>query len=279
MAKPFFFADKSLDLSQTQVMGVLNVTPDSFSDGGKFTSLDAATRQAELMISQGASIIDVGGESTRPGAAAISQQQELDRVCQVVERICTRFDTIVSVDTSTPEVMSEAIRLGAGMINDVRAFSRPGAMDAVCNSSVALCVMHMRGSPESMQNHPVYHSVIDEVSAFLLNRVELLLSRGVDKQRVVIDPGFGFGKTLAHNMQLLNHIDRLCGLGYPVLVGVSRKSMFGEILGKPVNDRLYGSLAAAALAARQGAKIIRAHDVLETKDAMRVVDAISRFCA
>lgn len=274
MHPPFFFADKSLDLSQIQVMGVLNVTPDSFSDGGEFVSLDTAIAQTDLMIQSGATIIDVGGESTRPGAEAISLQQELDRVCPVVEQMCAQFDTIVSVDTSAPEVMSEAIRLGAGMINDVRAFSRDGAIDAVCDSSVALCVMHMKGDPESMQKGPVYHSVVDEVTSFLSKRAELLISSGVDKKRILLDPGFGFGKTLEHNLQLLNNIGLICRLGYPVLVGLSRKSMFGAILEKPVNERLYGSLAAATIAAFLGAKIIRVHDVEETKDAMRLVDVL-----
>lgn len=258
-------------------MGVLNVTPDSFSDGGQFATLDSAIQQTELMIKHGASIIDVGGESTRPGAFSVSVQQELDRVCPVVERLGRCFDTVVSVDTSTPEVMSEVIKLGAGMINDVRAFSRTGAVAAVKHSKVALCVMHMRGDPESMQHRPSYHSVVDEVSAFLQTRAEELSAQGVDKQRIILDPGFGFGKTLKHNMQLLNHIARIRDIGYPVLIGVSRKSMFGEILDKPVDDRLYGSLAAATIAAMQGANIIRAHDVRETKDAMQVVDATLRF--
>jgi dihydropteroate synthase len=277
MAKLFKFADRTLDLSKTQIMGVLNVTPDSFSDGGKFSNVDAALKQAELMITQGASIIDVGGESTRPGAHKVGEQAELDRVCPVVKRISENFDVVVSVDTSTPKVMREVIALGAGLINDVRAFSRPGAIEVVKEGVVALCAMHMKGTPRTMQDQPKYGSVTDEVVSFLQERADLLMTQGVGGERIILDPGFGFGKTLAHNMQLLNNIGRLCALGYPILVGVSRKSMFSEILNKGVDERLFGSLSAASVAAYQGASILRVHDVAESRDAALVIDAIRCF--
>ena len=268
---------RSLDLTQTHLMGVLNVTPDSFSDGGNFVGLDAALVQAEQMLVEGASIIDVGGESTRPGAARVSLQEELDRVCPVIEQLVSRFDAVVSVDTSTPEVMSQSLALGVGMINDVRAFSRPGAVDAVKKGTVALCAMHMRGEPDTMQFAPSYSSVIDEVISFLNDRVSVLSSNGILKSRIVLDPGFGFGKTLAHNLALLGCLEKFVALGFPVLVGMSRKSMIGEILDKSVDERVYGSLACAVLAAEKGAHIIRVHDVAATKDAVRVVDAMKRI--
>jgi len=274
MKKPFNFSQRVLDLSEAHVMGVLNVTPDSFSDGGKFNSLDSALKQTEKMIMQGATIIDVGGESTRPGAQKISNQEELDRVCPIIEKIISEFETIVSVDTSTPHVMAESIRLGVGLINDVRAFNQPGVVEIVKNSSVALCIMHMKGNPLTMQHKPHYDSVVEQVSDFLKQRVQSLVEEGVNPSRLILDPGFGFGKTLQHNLQLLNHISDFCELGYPVLVGLSRKSMFAEILDKPVDQRLFGSLSAAAIAAYQGACIIRAHDVQETRDAVLVVNAL-----
>ena len=278
MSENFSFGGRALDLAEIQVMGVLNVTPDSFSDGGQFTTLSSAMARAEQMILQGASIIDVGGESTRPGAAQVSTQEEVDRVCPVVEQLVKRFDVVVSVDTSTPMLMSESISLGAGLINDVRAFSREGAVDAVKKSSVALCLMHMQGAPVSMQKAPSYMSVVDEVYDFLQSTTADIVAQGVGPGRLLVDPGFGFGKTLQHNMQILNNIDHFIKLGFPVLVGLSRKSMFSEILNKPVDERLFGSLSGAVVAAYQGAKIIRAHDVGETKDAMRVVDVINK-CA
>jgi len=277
MNKQFNFAGQTLDLATTQIMGVLNVTPDSFSDGGQYTSIAAALHQTENMIQQGASIIDIGGESTRPGAQKISLQEELDRVCPVVERVVSNFEVVVSVDTSTPEVMAESIRLGAGLINDVRAFSRPGAMEVVTDASVALCVMHMQGNPLTMQSMPVYQSVTDEVAGFLRKRAEEMICQGVVSERIILDPGFGFGKTLQHNMQLLNNISQLCNIGFPVLVGLSRKSMFAEILNKPVDERLFGSVSAAAIAVYQGANIVRVHDVQETKDAILVVDILKRM--
>lgn len=274
MSQVFKFAGRMLDLSTPQVMGVLNVTPDSFSDGGKFSSIDSALAQAEQMIADGATIIDVGGESTRPGAKPVAPQEELDRVCPVAEAVLRNFDTVLSIDTSTPEVMKETISIGAGLINDVRAFTRPGAVEVVAGQDVALCVMHMQGKPDTMQQKPAYDSVVDEVGVFLKERIETLHMAGVEKERLILDPGFGFGKTLPHNLALLANIKYFVSLGFPVLVGVSRKSMFGELLGRDVDQRLAGSLSAATLAANQGAGIIRVHDVKETVDAMKVVAAV-----
>lgn len=278
VADNFSFGVRELNLADVQVMGVLNVTPDSFSDGGKFSSMSAAMNRAEEMILQGASIIDVGGESTRPGASQVTVQEEMDRVCPVVEKLVANFDAVVSVDTSSPELMTESLRLGAGLINDVRAFSRDGAIEAVKNSTAGLCVMHMKGTPLSMQQSPRYGSVVEEVCGFLKTATEHLISHGVSSSRLLIDPGFGFGKTMQHNLQILNNIHQFRVLGFPVLVGLSRKSMFAEILNKPVDERLFGSLAGAVVAAYQGAKIIRAHDVAETKDVVSVVNALNR-CA
>lgn len=279
MIKPFKFSTRTLDLSVTQVMGVLNVTPDSFSDGGQFIQPNIALKRASEMLEQGASIIDVGGESTRPGAKPVSLQEELDRVCPVVEAITKHLDVVVSVDTSRPEVMSEVIALGAGLINDVRAFTVPGAQDAIKHHDVALCLMHMQGTPLTMQHKPCYTSVTDEVVSFLRQRTDELIVSGVCKERLMIDPGFGFGKTLAHNLELLSSIQEFCALGYPVLIGLSRKSMFAELLNRKVDERLFGSIAGAVLGARQGANILRVHDVQETCDAVKVVDALNHFRA
>lgn len=269
------FANRGLDLRRVHVMGVLNVTPDSFSDGGRFSSRDAALRQAEAMMVAGASIIDVGGESTRPGAAPVTLEEEVARVCPVVEVLCGELGATVSVDTSSPALMSEAIRLGAGMINDVRAFQREGAVSAVKEyGDVALCVMHMQGEPDSMQQNPTYGQLLDEVSDFLKVRCEALLAAGVDRSRLVVDPGFGFGKTLTHNLLMLKHFDAFLALGYPVLAGLSRKSMFGALLGHEVDKRLIASVVGAALAAEKGASILRVHDVHETMDVARLVNAL-----
>ena len=260
-------------------MGVLNVTPDSFSDGGKFNSLDLAIKQAEQMAACGAAFIDIGGESTRPGAVEVSLDEELDRVCPVVEKISKNLDVVVSVDTSSPELMQESVALGAGLINDVRALQRDGAQSVALSLGVPVCIMHMQGSPEMMQNNPLYCSVVDSVIDFLTGRADQLVKAGFDPDKIIVDPGFGFGKTLEHNLQLLNKIEelataKLAGNKYPVLVGVSRKSMIGEILGKPINERVIGSVAAATIAAYKGASILRVHDVKETVDALSVVQAL-----
>tara|TARA_R110001592_G_scaffold341474_2_gene630576 strand:+ start:9166 stop:10005 length:840 start_codon:yes stop_codon:yes gene_type:complete len=277
MIKPFKFASRQLDLSITQIMGVLNVTPDSFSDGGQFNQLESALARAQGMVDQGASIIDVGGESTRPGASPVSVQEEMDRVCPLVERIANSLDVIISVDTSRPEVMAETISLGAGLINDVRAFTLPSAMELVAKHDVALCLMHMQGTPLTMQHQPEYASVTDEVFGFLSLRAQELIVAGVHSDRIIIDPGFGFGKTLEHNLALLSATGDLCELGYPVLIGLSRKSMFAALLDRQVDERLFGSIAAATIGANLGASILRVHDVQETVDAAKVVDAVRRF--
>ncbi len=266
-------AGKRLDLSQPAAMGVLNITPDSFSDGGRYLSLDAALRRAESMVEEGAAIIDVGGESTRPGAPPVSVQEELDRVLPVVERLARELPIPVSVDTSKPEVMREAARAGAGLINDVRALQMPGAVDAALVSRLPICLMHIRGEPATMQQEPRYSDVVSEVHAFLAERVQVCQAAGIPRERILVDPGFGFGKTLDHNLRLLRHLDRFTDLAAGVLVGISRKSMIGLLLNAPVDERLNGSLAAAVIALWQGAKIIRTHDVRETVQALYVCAA------
>jgi len=268
------FGGLAMDLSQPRVMGILNVTPDSFSDGGQFDQLDTALAQVERMISEGADFIDVGGESTRPGAAVVSEQQELDRVVPVIEGIRQRFPVAISVDTSTPSVMTAAAVAGANLINDVRALQREGALAAARESGLPICLMHMQGDPESMQNQPEYDSVVDEVASFLARRVADCQLSGIAKNRLIVDPGFGFGKTLEHNLQLLKELKQFRKLDLPVLVGVSRKSMIGQLLDKPVDQRLHGSLAAAVAAVLNGASILRVHDVGPTVDALKVTSAL-----
>ncbi|MBS3804561.1 MAG: dihydropteroate synthase [Oleiphilaceae bacterium] len=268
------FANHRLDMSRCHVMGVLNATPDSFSDGGRFSRLDAALGHALQMVSEGAAFIDVGGESTRPGAQPVPLQEELDRVCPVIEAIHAEMDVAISVDTSAPEVMEEAVRLGAGLINDVRALRQPGALEAAVASGVPVCLMHMQGQPGTMQAQPLYSSVSREVGVFLMERVRLLEEAGMPPDRILLDPGFGFGKSLAHNLELLDSLEQLQTLGYPLLVGMSRKSMLGHITGRDVLERLPAGLAAATIAAMKGASIIRVHDVKETVDAVKVVSAM-----
>ena len=263
-----------LDLSRPHVMGILNVTPDSFSDGGRFAQRDAALRHAEAMLLAGATLIDVGGESTRPGARAVSPVEELERVAPIVEAIACELDVIISVDTSTPAVMREASRLGAGLINDVRALQRDGALDAAADSGLPVCLMHMRGEPTTMQDNPEYADVVAEVCEFLHERMAACASAGITAERVILDPGFGFAKTLEHNLSLFKHLPRLHALGRPLLVGASRKSMIGKVLGHEVGERLYGSLALAALALSKGAHILRVHDVAQTVDVVRMIAAV-----
>ncbi|WP_166257753.1 dihydropteroate synthase [Marinobacter salicampi] len=268
------FAGHSLDMTRCHVMGVLNVTPDSFSDGGHFSRLDSALAHAHRLVAEGAAIIDVGGESTRPGARPVSVQEELDRVCPVVEAIRAEINVVISVDTSTPEVMGESKRLGAGMINDVRALQREGALEAAVTSGLPVCLMHMQGKPDTMQSYPRYSSVVREVTGFLMERVRVVERAGIDATRLLLDPGFGFGKTLGHNLELLKALGQMRALGYPLLVGMSRKSMLGEITGREVSERLPASLAVATIAAIKGASIIRVHDVRETVDVIKVVSAM-----
>ena len=263
-----------LDLAQPQVMGILNVTPDSFSDGGRFAARDAALRHAAEMVAAGATLIDVGGESTRPGARPVSPVEELERVASVVEAIAAELDVIISLDTSTPAVMREGARLGAGLINDVRALRREGALEAAADTGLPVCLMHMLGEPGNMQQNPHYQNVVAEVCDFLVQRMAACAEVGIPAERVVLDPGFGFAKTLAHNLSLFKYLDALHVLGRPLLVGVSRKSMIGQALGREVHERLPGGLALAALAVAKGACILRVHDVAETVDAVRMVAAV-----
>ncbi|MGK3120174.1 dihydropteroate synthase [Pseudomonas corrugata] len=266
--------NRVLDLARVHVMGILNVTPDSFSDGGRFGQLDAALRHAESMVAAGATLIDVGGESTRPGARAVSPVEELERVAPVVERIHRELDVIISVDTSTPAVMRETARLGAGLINDVRSLQRDGALDAAAATGLPVCLMHMLGEPGTMQDNPHYGDVTLEVGEFLVERMSQCALAGIPAERVVLDPGFGFAKTLDHNLSLFKHMEALHSLGRPLLVGVSRKSMIGNALGRPVGERLFGGLALAALAITKGARILRVHDVAETMDVVRMIAAV-----
>ncbi len=266
--------NRVLDLAQTHVMGILNVTPDSFSDGGRFNHLDAALRHAQAMVEAGATLIDIGGESTRPGAPVVSPLEELERVAPVVERIHRELDVIISVDTSTPEVMLESARLGAGLINDVRSLRRDGALQAAAATGLPVCLMHMLGEPGNMQDNPHYDDVAREVVDFLAERMALCAAAGIAAERIVLDPGFGFAKTLAHNLSLFKHMEALHTLGRPLLVGVSRKSMIGQALGRPVGERLYGGLALAALAMSKGARILRVHDVAETVDVVSMIAAV-----
>jgi dihydropteroate synthase len=256
-------------------MGILNVTPDSFSDGGMYNRKEAALAHARRMVEQGAACIDIGGESTLPGAQSVTEQQELDRVIPVVEALSRELTVPLSIDTSKPRVMSEAVAAGAGLINDVLALRAPAALETAATLQVPVCLMHMQGEPRTMQEAPVYGDVVGEVSEFLAARIEACLAAGIPRTKLLIDPGFGFGKTLQHNLSLLQRLPELQALAVPVLVGISRKSMIGALLGDaPVDQRSYGSLAAAVLAVLKGAVIIRTHDVRATVDALRVTAAI-----
>ncbi|RLK50833.1 dihydropteroate synthase [Alkalispirillum mobile] len=262
-----------LPLSRPLVMGVLNVTPDSFSDGGAFVSPETAIRQAQRLVAEGADIIDIGGESTRPGSQPVSVQEELDRVLPVLEAVSTRLDVPVSVDTCKPAVMSAAASAGAGLLNDVYGLRAEGAVQAAAATGLPVCVMHMKGEPRTMQHDPRYAEVVDEVREFLLERVRACEAAGIPRERLILDPGFGFGKTLDHNYRLLGRLDEITGLGMPVLVGMSRKSMLGGVTGRPLDQRLAGGLAAAVVAVTRGARIVRAHDVAPMVDALRVAGA------
>ncbi len=266
---------KSLDLTRPRVMGILNVTPDSFSDGGDFISPDRAVSHAEQMLLDGTHIIDVGGESTRPGADAVSEQEELDRVIPVIEAITEQLPVIISIDTSKPGVMREAVAAGAGLINDVMALQAPGSVEAAKELAVPVCLMHMQGQPRTMQNSPAYNDVVSDILDFFKQRIAVCTSAGIPGERLILDPGFGFGKTLEHNLTLLASLERFGEPGLPLLVGISRKSMLGTILdGAPADERLYASLAAAVMAVERGASIIRVHDVKPTVDALKVVNAV-----
>ncbi len=268
--------DRVLDLAEPVVMGVLNVTPDSFSDGGRYVELSSAVERGLRMAEEGAGIIDVGGESTRPGAAPVDAGEELERVLPVIERLAARLPVPISVDTSKPEVMRAAVAAGAGLINDVRALEAPGALEAAAESGAAVCLMHMRGDPRSMQDDPRYGDVVEEVRRYLAARIEACRGAGIGTARICVDPGIGFGKRPEHNLALLAALDRLADPAFPVLVGVSRKSLVGIITGRPAGERLAGSIAFAALSVMRGAAIVRAHDVAATVDAVKVASALGR---
>ncbi|MCK3657335.1 dihydropteroate synthase [Pasteurellaceae bacterium Pebbles2] len=266
--------NKTLDLSQPQIMGILNVTPDSFSDSGQFFAFDAAMRQVEKMLNAGATIIDIGGESTRPMAQEVSEQEELARVVPLVEAVHQRFDCWISVDTSKAVVMRESAAVGIDLINDIRALQEPNALETAVELGLPTCIMHMQGQPRTMQNNPQYHNVVDEVLEFLQKRTALCLQAGMKADNLIWDLGFGFGKTAVHNFKLLQQLARFAVQGYPVLAGLSRKTMIGAALDKSVDQRLIGSVAAALLAAQNGATILRVHDVEETADALKIWQAM-----
>jgi len=267
-------AGKSLDLSRPQVMGILNITPDSFSDGGDFFSPEQAVVHAARMVEAGAAIIDVGGESTRPGAPPVSVDEELRRVIPVIEALQASLSVPVSVDTRKPEVMQAAVVAGAGLINDVNALQAPGAVEQAAQLGVPVCLMHMQGTPESMQKQPEYGDVVAEVKDFLTGRASLCMQQGIAREQILLDPGFGFGKTTTHNLMLLQHLEQLVASGFPVLAGLSRKSMIGQVLGLPVDKRLYPGVALAVLAVWKGAAMVRCHDVRETLEAIRMCEAV-----
>ncbi len=267
-------AGKPLDLSEPQVMGILNVTPDSFSDGGQFLAADSALEQAQKMVADGAAMIDVGGESTRPGAAVVPVDEEINRVVPVIEAIQSELDIPISIDTSKPEVMRAAVNAGAGLINDVRALQVDGALSAAVELDVPVCLMHAQGTPQNMQDDPKYDDVLAEVKQFLIDRVAVCEQAGIAREKLILDPGFGFGKRARHNLRLMKHLSELMDLDLPVLVGISRKSLIGSMLNVSVDERLAGSLSMAAIAVWQGAKIIRSHDVRETKQAISLCNYV-----
>lgn len=265
---------RQLDLSTARLMAIVNVTPDSFSDGGQLSSQDLLLNRVRQLLADGADVLDIGGESTRPGAADVSLDEELARVIPAIELIRRVFpDVVISVDTSKAAVMRQAIAAGADLINDVRALQEPGALQVAVDSQVPVCLMHMQGAPRSMQHQPVYQDVVTDVSQFLLDRAGQCEAAGMQRQQILLDPGFGFGKTLQHNYQLLATLPDLLAHGYPVLAGMSRKSMIGQLLGRDVSERLAGSIACATIAAMYGAQLIRVHDVRETADALAIVAA------
>lgn len=263
----------TLDLTFPQVMGILNVTPDSFSDGGRHNTLDLALRHAQAMVDAGATILDIGGESTRPGAAEVSEDEELARVVPVVEAIARRFDVWISVDTSKASVIREAANAGMHLINDIRSLQEPGALQAAAESGLPVCLMHMQGDPKTMQQSPHYDNVVAQVDQYFAEQIARCVNAGIPKNKLLLDPGFGFGKNLEHNYQLLARLAEFHHFGLPLLVGMSRKSMVGQLLHVSPEKRVTGSVACAVIAAMQGAQIVRVHDVKETVEAMRIVEA------
>jgi dihydropteroate synthase len=263
-----------LQKGRAAIMGILNVTPDSFSDGGLFLSADKAVDHVAIMINEGADIIDIGGESTRPGATPVTTVEENERVIPIIEAISQRFDVMISIDTSKAEVMEAAVHAGAGMVNDVRALSEKNSLQVLAEMSVPVCLMHMQGQPGTMQDKPAYEDVLAEVREFLSERIEICVAAGIDKNRLILDPGFGFGKTQQQNFSLLNGLESLSIDGLPILAGLSRKSLIGQTLGLPVDERVYASIALALLAVKNGASIIRVHDVKATCEAIRMLEAV-----
>lgn len=268
--------NKVLNLSIPQIMGILNVTPDSFSDGGQFNHIDKALEQARKLIADGATIIDVGGESTRPGAALVSVEEELARVIPIISAIRSESDVWISIDTSKAEVMKRAVAAGANLINDVRALSEPGAIEAAASANVPVCIMHMQGQPQDMQDNPHYVDVIDEVTDFFSQRIDECINAGIKREHIILDPGFGFGKTMAHNFRLINEFNKFLAFNLPVLAGLSRKSMFDHLLGLKVDERLASSLTGALLCVQQGAHILRVHDVKETSDMLKIINTVAQ---
>ncbi|MEZ9422584.1 dihydropteroate synthase [Vibrio lentus] len=267
--------NKTLLLDRPHVMGILNVTPDSFSDGGQFSSLEKALQKAERMIQAGVSIIDIGGESTRPGAPEVTLEEELSRVIPTIKAIRANFDVWISIDTSKAEVMRQAVEAGADLINDVRALQEPGALEAAAQAQVPVCLMHMKGQPRTMQANPSYDDVFTDVEDFLKERVEACESVGIPKEQLILDPGFGFGKTIEHNYHLLTHLEKFHTLGLPILAGISRKSMIFKLLDKAPADCMVGSVTCATIAAMKGAQIIRVHDVEDTLEAMKIIEVMN----
>ena len=260
----------------TSIMGILNVTPDSFSDGGKFNNIDNALKHAEKMLENGANIIDIGGESTRPGATKVTNKEELARVIPVIESIKKKFNCLISVDTSNPNVIWQAYNVGVDLINDVRALSQKNALEISAKTGLPVCLMHMQGSPETMQLKPNYDNIVKDVSDFFDFKINQCHDAGINKEKIILDVGFGFGKTLAHNLQMLNSLEDFHKLALPLLVGISRKSMLGHITGQPEDQRLHASVSAAVISAMKGAQILRVHDVPQTKQALQIVEAMNK---
>ena len=272
--KNFQGSDRLLDLTSPKIMGILNFTPDSFSDSGKFFTLDKALFQVEKMLNDGADIIDIGGESTRQNAEIVTLEQELERVVPLVEAVRKRFDCLISVDSSKAEVFRQSALVGADILNDIRALQEPNALETAVELGLPVCLMHMQGTPQNMQQNPEYDDVVEEVADFLNQRIFACTMAGIPKEHIILDVGFGFGKTVQHNYQLLKHLNAFVASGYPVLAGLSRKSMIGNVINKPVDQRVAGSIAGALLAVQNGAKIVRVHDVAETADALKVWQAM-----
>lgn len=268
--------NKTLDLSSPHIMGILNVTPDSFSDGGRYNSLERALEQAHRMIDAGATIIDIGGESTRPGAPEVSLQDELDRVLPIICALRSQSDVWISIDTSKAIVMEQALKAGADLINDVRALTEPGALEVAARFDVPICLMHMQGQPKTMQTAPTYQDIVTDVGNFLAQRIAACEQIGIKRSRLVLDPGFGFGKTLEHNYSLLNHLEQLHSFGLPLLAGMSRKSMIFRLLDSKPAESVLGSVICATIALQKGAQIVRVHDVEETAQALKIVSMLSR---